>query len=94
MVTWDVIVERENAQLAVDLVSRVCLRKRISKSRRPRKPSGVTRSAEIHLQAKGEQRQPLVGIAVPHCEYRPADYPMRPIQSLEEACPWVGAFMN
>jgi transposase len=90
VVAWDV-AEREDAQIAADLVSRACLRERIYKGRpqplnsllrqwqchagrHPRKPAGGAGGAEILLQAKGEQRQPLLGVAVPHCEI-PAGLP-------------------
>ena len=65
------------------------------------KPPGGAGCAQILLQAKAEQRQPLLGIAVPHCvdagprsgEYRP-DYPRRPFQSVEQACAWVAAYVD
>jgi len=120
------VAEREEAQIATGLVSRACLRERISKGR-PKplilhadngnavaagfreaiacrhagKPPGGAGCAQILLQAKAEQRQPLLGIAVPHCvdagprsgEYRP-DYRRRPFQSVEQACAWVAALVD
>ncbi len=87
------MAEREEAQIAADLVSRACLRERISKGR-PQplilhadngnavaagfraaiacgdagEPPGGAGCAQILLQTKGEQRQPLLGVAVPHRE--------------------------
>jgi hypothetical protein len=87
------------AQIAADLVSRACLRERISKVR-PQplilhanngnavaagfraaiaggdagEPAGGAGSAQILLQAKGEQRQPLLGVVVPYREI-PAGLP-------------------
>ena len=76
VVAWDV-AERKDTFIAADLVSRACLRERISKGRlqplilhadngHPGKPAGGAGCAQILLQAKGQQRQPLFGIAVPH----------------------------
>ena len=90
VVAWDV-AEREEAQIAADLVSRACLRERISKGRpqplvlhadngnavaagfreaiaggHSGKPAGGAWGTQILLQTKGQQRQPLLGIAFPH----------------------------
>jgi transposase InsO family protein len=82
VVAWDV-ADREEAQIAADLVSRACLRERISKGRRQPlnsslrlrqrhegshsgKPAGRAGGAQIFLKTKGQQRQPILGVAVPH----------------------------
>jgi len=90
VVAWDV-ADREEAQIAADLVSRACLRERISKGRpqplilhadngnavaagfreaiaggHSGKPAGGAWGTQVFLQAKGQQRQPLLGIAFPH----------------------------
>jgi len=92
IVAWDV-AEREDAQIAADLVSRACLRERISRprpqplilhadngnavaagfreaiaGRNAGKSSGGAWCAQVLLQAEGQQRQPLLGIAVPNGE--------------------------
>jgi hypothetical protein len=47
----------------------------------------------LYNQATGQQRQPLLGIAVPHLEVQ-AGPPPRPFQSVGEACSWVAAFAS
>ena len=90
VVAWDV-ADREEPQIAADLVSRACLRERISKGRRQRlflhavngnamraatlgSPAGVAGCPAVVLQAEGIQRQPLLGVVVPHREI-PAGLP-------------------
>jgi hypothetical protein len=98
VVAWDV-ADREEAQIAADLVSRACLPERISKGRpqplilhadngnavaagfreaiaggRPGIPTGGAWGTQVFLQTKGQQRQPLLGIAFPHLEI-PAGLP-------------------
>ena len=98
VVAWDV-ADHEEDQIAADLVSRACLRERISKGRRqrlilhadngnavtegfheaiagghPGEPAGGAGCPAVVLQAEGQQRQPLLGVAVPHREI-PAGLP-------------------
>jgi hypothetical protein len=54
VLTWDVS-DREEAQIAADLVSRACLRERINKGSPPQKPAKGAGGAEILVQVKGEQ---------------------------------------
>ncbi len=81
VVAWDV-AEREDPAIAADLVVRACLRERISKGRRQplvlhsdngnalRAATLESRleawRAEILLEAADIERQPLLGIPVPH----------------------------
>ena len=91
---WDV-AEREDAQVAADLVGRACLRERVN-CRRPKplilhaangnamwfrhsgEPAAGVGGAQILLQAQGQQRQPLPGVAVPNGEI-PAGLPKEPL---------------
>ncbi|MFM8259018.1 MAG: hypothetical protein ACKN83_04215 [Vulcanococcus sp.] len=104
---WD-IVEREEAQVAADLISRACIRERISKRRRKRlilhaDNGSAMRAAtlEVRLEELGVLRsfsRPLVSNDNPYSEalFRTAkyrpDYPSRPFASKEEACQWTAAF--
>jgi transposase InsO family protein len=109
IVAWDV-AEREDAQIAADLVSRACLRERIS---RPRPQplilhadnGNAMRSAtlESRLEELGVLRsfsRPRVSNDNPYSEslFRTVkfrpDYPRRPFRSQEEACEWVMAFVD
>ncbi len=107
VVAWDV-AEREEAQIAVNLIGQACLRDRISKGRS--QPlilhvGNAMRAAtlESRLEELGVLRSfswPRVNNDNPYSEslfrtvkYRP-DYPRRPFQSVEEACNWVAALMG
>jgi transposase InsO family protein len=109
IVAWDV-AEREDSKIAADLVSRACLRERISKGRRQplilhADNGNAMRAAtlEVRLEELGVLRsfsRPRVSNDNPFSEslfrtvkYRP-DYPRRPFQSVEEACGWVGTFVE
>lgn len=76
MVAWDV-ADLEDVAIATELVSRSCLRERISKGRRQPlilhavngnamraatagEPAGGAGRAQILLEAKGVERQPLL----------------------------------
>jgi putative transposase len=109
VVAWDV-AEREEAQIAADLVSRACLRERISKSR-PQPlilhadNGNAMRAAtlEARLEELGVLRsfsRPRVSNDNPYSEslFRTVkyrpNYPRRPFRSAEEACAWVAAFVS
>jgi transposase InsO family protein len=109
VVAWDV-AEREDAQIAADLVSRACLRERIYKGR-PQPlilhadNGNAMRAAtlESRLEELGVLRsfsRPRVSNDNPFSEslFRTVkyrpDYPRRPFQSVEEACLWVCAFVD
>ena len=109
VVAWDV-AEREDAAIAADLVSRACIRERISKGRK--KPlvlhadnGNAMRAAtlEARLEELGVLRsfsRPRVSNDNPYSEslFRTAkyrpDYPRRPFTSAEEACLWVASFVD
>ena len=109
IVAWDVH-EREDAQLAADLISRACIRERISKQRERRlilhaDNGSAMRAAtlEVRLEELGVLRsfsRPRVSNDNPYSEalFRTAkyrpDYPSRPFTSKEEACQWAAAFVN
>ena len=109
VVAWDV-ADREEAQIAADLVGRACLRERISKGRRQplilhADNGNAMRAAtlESRLEELGVLRsfsRPRVSNDNPYSEslFRTVkyrpDYPTRPFQSVEEACLWVCAFVN
>jgi transposase InsO family protein len=109
VVAWDV-AEREDAQIASDLVGRACLRERISKSR-PQPlflhadNGNAMRAAtlEARLEEQGVLRsfsRPRVSIDNPYSESLfhtvrlRPDYPRRPFRSQEEACRWVAEFVD
>jgi len=109
VVAWDV-ADREEAQIAADLVSRACLRERISKGR-PQPlilhadNGNAMRAAtlESRLEELGVLRsfsRPRVSNDNPYSESLfhtlkyRPDYPRRPFQSVEEACLWVCAFVD
>jgi putative transposase len=109
VVAWEV-AEREDAQIAADLVSRACLRERISKGRlQPlvlhADNGNAMRAAtlESRLEELGVLRsfsRPRVSNDNPYSEslFRTvkyrSDYPRRPFRSQEEACAWVVAFVD
>ena len=109
VVAWDV-ADREEAQIAADLVSRACLRERISKGR-PQPlilhadNGNAMRAAtlERRLEELGVLRsfsRPRVSNDNPYSEslFRTVkyrpDYPRRPFASTEKACAWVAAFVS
>lgn len=109
VVAWDV-AEREDAQIAADLISRACLRERISKGRSHplilhADNGNAMRAAtlESRLEELGVLRsfsRPRVSNDNPYSEslFRTAkyrpDYPRRPFASKEEACRWVASFVD
>ena len=109
VVAWDV-AEREDPAIAADLVSRACLRERISKSRQQplilhADNGNAMRAAtlESRLEELGVLRsfsRPRVSNDNPYSEalFRTAkyrpDYPRRPFASVEEACLWVASFVD
>jgi transposase InsO family protein len=102
--------EREDPAIAADLVSRACLRERISKSHRPplilHADNGNAMRAvtlESRLEELGVLRslsRPRVSNENPYSEspFRSAKYrpvyPSRPFASREEACQWVASFVD
>ncbi len=109
VVAWDV-AEREDAQIAAGLVSRACLRERISKGRpQPQILHAVNGNAmraaklETRLEELGVLRsfsRPRVSNDNPYSEalFRTVkyrpDYPSWQYRSAEEACSWVAAFAS
>mgnify|MGYP006274708633 FL=1 len=109
IVAWDVH-DREDAELAAALISRACLRERISKRRQRQlilhaDNGGAMRSAtlETRLEELGVLRsfsRPRVSNDNPFSEalFRTAkyrpDYPSRPFASQEEACQWAATFVE
>ena len=109
VVAWDV-AERENPAIAADLVSRACLRERISKGRRQpltlhADNGNAMRAAtlERRLEELGVLRsfsRPRVSNDNPYSEslFRTAkyrpDYPRRPFASKDDACRWVSSFVD
>ncbi len=109
VVAWDV-AEREDPASAADLVSRACIRERISKGRKQplilHADNGNAIEAatlEARLEELGVLRsfsQPRVSNDNPYSEslFRTAkyrpDYPHRPFASAEEACLWVASFID
>jgi transposase InsO family protein len=109
VVAWDV-AEREDPAIAADVVSRACLRERIS--RRRKQPlilhadnGNAMRAAtlESRLEELGVLRsfsRPRVSNDNPYSEslFRTAKYrpgyPSRPFTSKEAACQWVGSFVD
>jgi len=104
VVAWDV-EQSESAELPAQLVSRSCLKERISKRRSQplilhadngTSMCGATLEVrleelwiQILLPPEGEQRQSLFRTV----KYRP-NYPNRPFSSKEEACQWVSSFVD
>ncbi|WP_254934928.1 IS3 family transposase [Cyanobium sp. WAJ14-Wanaka] len=109
VVAWD-IAEREDPAIAADLVSRACLRERISKGRKQplilhADNGNAMRAAtlESRLEELGVLRsfsRPRVSNDNPYSEslFRTVkyrpDYPSRPFASKDEACQWVVAFVD
>ena len=109
IVAWDV-AEREDPAIAADLMSRACLRERISKQRRQplilhADNGNAMRAAtlESRLEELGVLRsfsRPRVSNDNPYSEslFRTAqyrpDYPSRPFMSKEAACQWVATFVD
>ena len=109
VVAWDV-AEVELAELAADLVSRTCLRERISKGCQQlltlhADNGNAMRAAtlESRLEELGVLRSfswPRVSNDNPYSEslFRTVkyrhDYPRKPFASEEQACQWVAAFGN
>ena len=109
VVAWDV-AEREDAAIAADLVSRACLRERISKGRKQRlilhadngsSMRGAT--LEVRLEELGVLRsfsRPRVSNDNPYSESLfhtvkyRPNYPSRPFGNKEQACQWVSAFVD
>ena len=100
------VAEREDAHIAADLVSRACLRERISR-RRPQPlilhadNGNAMRAATLEeLGVLRSFSRPRVSNDNPYSEslfrtvkYRP-DYPRRPFTNVEEACGWIAAFVD
>jgi transposase InsO family protein len=80
VVAWDV-AERDDAQIAADLVSRACLRERINRGRRQR----------LILHARNDN--PYSESLFRTVKFRP-DYPRRLFRSVVEACSWACALVN
>jgi hypothetical protein len=109
VVTWGV-TEREDAAIATDLVSRACLRERVSKGRRQplflhADNGNAMRAAMLksRLEELGVLRsfsRPRVSNDNPYSEslFRTTkyrpDYPRRPFASWEEAFLWVLSFVD
>lgn len=109
MVAWEV-AEREEPAIAADLVSRACLRERISKRRKQplilhADNGNAMRAATLEswLEELGVLRsfsRPRVSNDNPYSEslFRTAkyrpDYPSRPLTSEESACQWVASFVD
>jgi transposase InsO family protein len=109
VVAWDVH-EREDPAIAADLVSRACLRERISKGRKQplilhADNSNAMRPAtlESRLEELGVPRsfsRPRVSNDNPYSEslFRTVkyrpDYPRKPFASKEQACAWIAAFVD
>jgi transposase InsO family protein len=109
VVAWDV-EECEDAKLAAELVSRACLKERISRHRKQplilhADNGNAMRAAtlEVRLEELGVLRsfsRPRVSNDNPYSEslFRTVkyrpDYPSRPFSSKEEACLWVSAFVD
>jgi transposase InsO family protein len=109
VVAWDV-AEREDSAIAADLVSKACLRERISKGRRQplilhADNGNAMRVAKLEsrLEELGVLRsfsRPRVSNDNPYSDslFRTAkyrpDYPSRPFASVEEAYLWVASFVD
>jgi transposase InsO family protein/transposase-like protein len=109
VVAWDVD-EREDPAIAADLVSRACLRERISKTRKQplilhADNGNAMRAAtlESRLEELGVLRsfsRPRVSNDNPYSEslFRTVkyrpDYPRKPFTSKDEACQWVASFVD
>ena len=104
------MAEREEAQIAADLVSRACLRDLISKGRPNPQVLHVDNGNAMRA-ATLERRLEELGMLRSFCRsrvcndntfseslIRPAKdrpvYPRRPFQCDEQACAWVAAFVD
>ena len=109
MVAWDV-EECEDAKLAAELVSRACLKERISRHRKQQHAlhadNGNAMRAET-LEVRLEELRVLRSFSGPRMSndnpYSESlfrtdkyrpDYPSRPFSSKEEACQWVSSFVD
>lgn len=109
VVAWDV-EEREDPVIAADLVSRACLKERVSKGRKQplvlhADNGNAMRAAtlESRLEELGVLRsfsRPRVSNDNPYSEslFRSVkyrpDYPRKPFASKKQACEWVAAFVD
>ena len=109
VVAWDV-EQSESAELAAQLVSRACLKERISRRRKQplilHADNGTSMRAatlEVRLEELGVLRsfsRPRVSNDNPYSEslFRTVkyrpNYPNRPFSSKEEACQWVSSFVD
>jgi transposase InsO family protein len=109
VVAWDV-EQSESAELAAQLVSRACLKERISKRRTQllilHADNGTSMrgaTLEVRLEELGVLRsfsRPRVSNDNPYSEslFRTVkyrpNYPNRPFRSKEEACQWVSSFVD
>jgi len=109
VVAWDV-AEREDPAIAADLLSRACIRERISKGRTQplilhADNGNAMRAATLEsrleeLDVLRSFSRPRVSNDNPYSEslFRTAkyrpDYPRRPFANTEEACQWVASFVD
>ncbi len=109
IVAWDVH-DREEAELAAELISRACLRERISKRRQRqlilhadnacamRSGTLETRLEELGVQRSFSRQRVSNDNLFSEVLFRMAkyrpDYPSRPFASHEEACQWVAPFVD
>ena len=109
VVAWDV-EQSESAELAAQLVSRACLKERVSRRRKQplilHADNGTSMRAatlEVRLEELGVLRsfsRPRVSNDNPYSEslFRTVkyrpNYPNRPFSSKEEACQWVSSFVD
>jgi len=109
VVAWDV-AEREDPAIALDLVSRACLRERITKGHKQplvlhADNGDAMRAAKLEsrLEELGVLRsfsRPRVSNDNPYSEslFRPVnyrpDYPRKPFTSKNEACQWLASFVD
>ncbi len=96
VVAWDV-AEREAPAIAADLVSRACLRERISKRRRQPLILHADNGNPMRA-ATLENRLEELGVLRSFSLFRTAkyrhDYPRKPFTNKEEACKWVASFAD
>ena len=109
VVAWDV-AERENQAIAADLVSRACLRERVSKGRKQplilhADNGNAMRAATLESRLEGLDvlrsfSRPRVSNDNPYSEslFRIAKYrpvyPSWPFSSVKTACQWVAVFVD
>ena len=104
VLAWDVD-EREDPDIAVDLVSRACLRERLTKSRSQplilhsdngnamRAATLESRLAELGVLLRSSNDSPYSESLFRTVKYWP-DYPCQPLVSKERASWWVAAFVD